>query len=112
MLKGLVIGLGILIVLSLGAVVVGVVRTIGDLDRPDDANRIADAGLGGFDTSRIVLPPGGRLIDVVAAGDRVLLRLGSGDGTERIVVLDLASGARLGTIVVAPEAGAGGEAAR
>lgn len=103
-LKGLVIGLGILIVLGLGAVAVGVVRTIGDLGRSGPPAGGAGAAPGRFDTSHIALPPGARLIDVAAAGDRVLLRLGLADGTARIVVVDLNSGARLGTIELSPAA--------
>ena len=46
------------------------------------------------------LPPGTAVVAMEVAGERLILRARLPGGAERIIILDLASGARLGTILV------------
>ena len=46
------------------------------------------------------MPRGGRIVDMIAEGGRLFVRLETSAGTPRIVVLDTATGARLGTFEV------------
>lgn len=52
----------------------------------------------GFGTQELTLPTGSRIVERVAEGDRLILRLRLRDGGPQIVILDMASGARLGTV--------------
>ena len=105
MLKRVVIGLGVLIVISLAVIVWGVARNAGRMMSGDAAPALsypAAAPRGGFGEVPVDVPSGSRLMGVTAAGERGLLRLRLRDGSEKVVVVDLGTGAVLGTLVVAP----------
>lgn len=84
-LKVLVGVMGVLIVLGVGAIVYGIATRL-DLSRP-----------AGFD-GKVELPAGARILDMTASGDRLVLRVALADGSERLVVVDLARGRQLGAL--------------
>lgn len=51
-----------------------------------------------FGTQALALPEGSRILEMVAEGDRLILRLRLRDGGSQIVILDMVSGRRLGTL--------------
>ncbi len=103
-LKAVVTTLGLLIVLSLGIVAYGVARKF--TGPPETAAVTAAATAvaqpAEFGDVRIDIPPGARLAVSETVGNRLLLHFDMADGSRRIVVIDLASGRRLGTLLVAP----------
>lgn len=88
-LKLLVVVMGILIVLGVGLLFYGL------------ATRLEPLRGAGFADGRVELPAGGHIIEMAAAGDRVVLRVGLADGAERLVVVDIARGRALGTVLLA-----------
>jgi hypothetical protein len=84
-LKVLVAAMGVLIVLGVAAIVYGIATRL-DLGRP--------VALDG----RIELPAGGRILDMTASGDRLVLRVALPDASERLIVVDLARGRQLGAL--------------
>ncbi len=102
-LKALVIGMAILIVV--GTVVIAVM-----LARRSGSDGEAASGATGGSAAvtprrRIALPAGARVIETALDGDRVALRIALANGTERLVIIDIRTGRRLGTLDLAPEAG-------
>jgi hypothetical protein len=96
-LKALVIFLGVLIVG--GVVVIGVTiyeRASAPSDEPALADVPTAVGATGFGVRRVGLPQGADVIDAVAAGNRLILVIALPEGAQRVIVLDLASGAELG----------------
>jgi hypothetical protein len=55
-----------------------------------------------FGAATLTIPAGATVAETVAAGDRVVLRLILADGAQRLLVVDPASGALLGTIDLRP----------
>ena len=92
-LKALVIVMGVLIVAGLAVVVATI------------ASRSSGGGgdTAGFGVARIAIPPGATVVGTTATGQRLVVRLRLADGTARLVVIDPATGQRLGTIDLAPE---------
>jgi hypothetical protein len=109
-LKALVIGMGILIVVGTVVMAVMLARRSG----PDgEAAGAAPAAANGGSAAvvarrRIVLPAGARVVETVLDGDRVALRIALANGAERVVIIDIRTGRRLGTLDLAPEGGGGG----
>jgi hypothetical protein len=111
-LKGLVVGLGILIVIGFVLLIYGFYTsfTNPDFKVMADKSNEASAPAGeranprprSFGEVRISLPDGCTLIEMRPDGDRLYLRTGPTGLCERIVVVDPASGEVLGTIVVKP----------
>lgn len=71
------------------------------------AGRIARSGRAApaehpFATTALDLPHGARIEAITAAPNRLILQLAMPDGESRLVVVDLATGARLGTIELRP----------
>ena len=56
---------------------------------------------GGFRTE--VAVPAGELMDVTAGGGQIVLRYRTGDGTERLVLVDQATGRAAGTVTLVPQ---------
>lgn len=92
--------LGIAIVVMLGIIIVTAInRMTGGVGEPETAtsdpapadNAAWRAGLG--------IAPGERLLSITMDGGRVLAVIGDGEGPRRAVVLDAASGRRLGEVV-------------
>jgi hypothetical protein len=50
----------------------------------------------------IDLPAGARVIATEAVGERLIVRIGLAEGGEALILIDLRSGARLGTIELKP----------
>jgi len=101
-LKALVIGMGVLIVVG----VIGLAVAI--FQRAQVLNEVgvepASAPLSkSFGVRRLGLPTGAEVIETVADGDRLLLRVRSQDGSQRIVSIDLVTGETLGTFLLGPE---------
>jgi flagellar basal body-associated protein FliL len=88
--KILVTAMGVVIVVGFG-VVAAVIA--GRLSRREPANT-AHA----FAASSIDLPRGARIEAMTATADRLVLDLALPDGGRRIIIVDLATGSRLGTI--------------
>lgn len=110
-LKALVIFMGVVIVI--GVAVVGVtiynrMNRLGEAAPTSEAPSAApsaavtDVPLPAFGDMSVKLPEGCRVIEMVPAGDRLLLRLGSLPRCNRILVVDLATGTQLGSIDLAP----------
>jgi hypothetical protein len=111
-LKGLVVGLGILIVIGFVLLIYGfytsftnpsfkVMAKKGN-EASAPAGKPATPRPGSFGEVRISLPDGCTLIEMRTDGDRLYLRTGPIGLCERIVVVDPDSGEVLGTFVVKP----------
>ena len=117
-LKGLVLGMGILIFIILGVIAVTLYNRAaepegipegGPEDGPEGGpgktagvagNKLAGPSLPAFGTARLGLPAGAALLGMDADGGRLLLRARHADGGEWIHVVDLATGTTLGRIEV------------
>ncbi len=121
-LKGLVIGMGVLIVIGMAVFAYGLYQKITDPEftffaaEPGDgapASASASASApppapapappgAAFGTIAVPLPEGCVLARVIPEGDRLYLRIGPAGRCERVVVVDVATGSVLGTIAVQP----------
>ncbi len=100
-LKAFVIGMAILLTVGVVVVVVAIVQRAGEVGGPAPATASSPApvaALPGFDKARLVLPAGAEIVDMVAEGERLVLRLKLAGGGERLIILDMASGRALGTV--------------
>lgn len=102
--KGLVIGLGALIVLSFVLLFYGFITNIaGTEEEPASAVAVAPPPpQPGFGTARLVLPAGCNVVDMRPDGSRLYLRTGPVGLCERIIVIDTGTGTELGTIQITP----------
>ncbi len=89
-LKILVVGLGVMIVVTF-AVLVAVIA--GRLSR-GGANSVARS----FAPATLDLPRGARIETMAAGADRLVLELALPEGGRQLVIVDMATGARLGVI--------------
>lgn len=110
-LKGLVVGLGMLIVISFGLLLYGFVTKMGGFggttqpEAPATASDVAStpaAPVAGFGVARVALPEGCHVEEMRPDGGRLYLRLGPQGTCERIIVVDATSGRRLGDIRLEP----------
>lgn len=109
-LKALVIFMGVVIVIGVAVVGVTIYNRMNRLgetapaEAPVDSQAAAppaapaDQTLPAFGDMSVKLPEGCRVVEMVPAGDRLLLRLGSLPRCNRILVVDLATGGLLGSI--------------
>lgn len=95
--KAVVAVMTLLLVAGLGLLGWGLSNQTGKAKRP------APSSGEGFGTVAVPLPAGARVEQVLAVGDRLVLRL-TGTGPERLLVLDPASGTVAGGFELAPEA--------
>lgn len=114
-LKALVIVMGVLIVVGTTIVVVTIynrMQTLGETAPPAATATVAPAPtpaeatagpLPSFGDVRVALPDGCRVVEMTPAGERLLLRLGSIARCNRILVVDLGTGALLGSVELAPQ---------
>ena len=102
-LKGVVIGMGILIVIGMGLLVYGLVRQVDGLDGASASPASnAETPRTAFGEIDIPLPAGCRIAEMRPADSHLFLRL-EGDGDcGRILVIDLPSGSELGRINLRP----------
>lgn len=111
-LKALVILMAILIAAGAGLVAVTLYkRTTVHLEATETAPAAAEktatekpagAEKRGFGTQHIALPEGAHLDDVTTSGNRMILKLRLADGSPRLIVVDLDSGATLGEFDFGP----------
>jgi hypothetical protein len=107
-LKSLVIGLGILIVVSIGLLGWGMYTKL-STPRGDDAAtgsassaNVAPAVPPAFGEVRLSVPAGCSIVEMRPSADRLFLRLGPAGACERIIMLDTASGKVVGSVLVTP----------
>ena len=99
-LKALVIFLGVLILIAAGVVGVTIYkRATGKIEAAVGA---APKAKQSFGKQTVALPPGARLEDASASAGRLILRLRLADGTPRLLLYDLETGAALGEVDFAP----------
>jgi hypothetical protein len=91
-LKALVAVMGIMIV---AGVAVLAATIVGRFSHSDNAPQT-------FEAAPIDIPRGARIETMSAVSDRLVLDLVLADGTRQLVVIDLASGKKLGTIPLRP----------
>ena len=98
-LLALVIIMGVLIVVG----VVVVIATI--VNRMSGGNATADsAALTPFAAVDLPIPPGCEVKETTATDDRLILRLGSGERCNQLLIVELATGRLLGTLKLVPNA--------
>ena len=110
-LKLVVVGLGVLIVISIGLLGWGFYTKLKRVDPADGASAVAPPLAGSapfqapaaaaFGEVHFPLPPGCTAVEMRPAGDRLYVRTGPTGLCERIIVFD-GAGRLLGSIVLAP----------
>ena len=90
MLKGLIIVMGVLIVAGLAVVAVTITGRMG--------GSAPKSGKAGFGASALAIGPGCSIVETRLAGERLLVRTDGGAGCPRIHIVDVATGAVLGTL--------------
>ena len=105
-LKGLVVGLGILIIVGFLVLVYGFYVKLSDPDfKPfkDSEDPPAEEELvGPVQDLKLDLEPGCNVVDMRPEGTRLLLRTGPTGLCERIIIIDMRTMKTLGTIFVRP----------
>jgi hypothetical protein len=97
-LLALVIIMGVLIVIGSVVVVVTIAnRMSGSKDDVAESKAVV------FGTADLPVPAGCQVIETVATDDRLILRLGSGERCNQLLIVDLASGRHLGTVRLTPQ---------
>ena len=94
-LKILVVVMGVLIVIGVAALIAGIA---GKLSRDRSGTSVERP----FATTAIDIPRGARIEAMTASQNRLILELVLPDGERQLLVVDLATGARLGTIALRP----------
>jgi hypothetical protein len=90
-LKILVVVMGVMLVVGFVALIVGIAGRMSRSGHPPATARV-------FAARPIDIPRGARIETMTAGGDRLVVGLELADGNRQLVIIDLASGARLGTI--------------
>jgi hypothetical protein len=88
--------MGIVLVVGFAALIVAIAARVSHRRPEATANHP-------LATTPIEIPRGARVEAMTAASDRLLLDLVLPDGDREIVLIDLATGARLGTIELRPQ---------
>ena len=104
-LKILVIVLGVLILAGVAVIITTIVNRAQSGSRGGEpvAAAVEPAAPAAFGERSLDLPAGAKIESMVAEGDRLILRLRLKDGAESLVVVDLATGRRLGILRVETE---------
>lgn len=97
-LVALVIIMGVFIVVGLVVVVVTIAKR---LDGGETAT-VASPAAASFGSVDLPVPPGCQVLEATAADERLILRLGSGERCNQVLIVDLASGRLLGTLQMVP----------
>jgi hypothetical protein len=84
-LKLLVVVMGVLIVVGIGVLVYALAARV-------------DVARAPYADAKLALPDGAKVLDMTAAGDRLVLRLALPDASERLLVVDLVRGRQVGTL--------------
>ena len=98
LLKAIVIGLGMAILAAMVAIVFAVGNLVGGGAPSPGAGNAAEA----FHAT-LAIPPDGRIVRILAAGDTVALHLEFGDGGQRILFVDPRTGETRGRLDLVPE---------
>lgn len=93
----LVIIMGVLIVAGLAVVVVTIASRSGGADRTASTRAAAK-----FATVDLPVPAGCEVMETTTADDRLILRLGSGDRCNQVLIIDMTTGRLLGTLRLVP----------
>jgi Family of unknown function (DUF6476) len=91
----LVVVMGVLIVIGFAALIAGIA---GKLSRDRPGANVERP----FGATAIDIPPGARIEAMTASPNRLILELALPSGERQLLVVDLATGARLGTIALRP----------
>lgn len=100
-LKTVVILMGLVIVAGFIFVAVTIYTRAGDGAGQTGAVRTGNFGAGDFRTEVVV--PAGELVEVTVGGGQIVLRYRAADGSERLVLVDQATGRRAGTVTLVPQ---------
>ena len=90
-LKALVIILGILIMIAFGFLAYGVATKFG-------SSKPTVAAEGAFAENRVALSAGARVVETTFGDGRIILRVVTPDGAEALVLIDAATGVRVGLV--------------
>jgi hypothetical protein len=99
-LKGLVIGMGALIVVGLTVVIVTVVKRQGS-DGPSALKSPVGVSVPighGFGEKRVQMPEGAKVVETIIDGIRLVVRLNLNDGGQALLLVDIGTGQRIGLI--------------
>jgi hypothetical protein len=96
-LVALVIIMGVLIVAGLVVVVVTIVNRMGGGGRTVDTHAAT-----AFAAADLPMPAGCQVMETTTADDRLILRLGSGERCNQVLIVDMATGKLLGTLRLVP----------
>ncbi len=97
-LKALVIVMAVLIAAGLTVLVVMVIKGAGQ-DTPESASRVPLAGAApGFGETGVALPPGAEILETSTGDGRIVLRIRQPDGARALLIIDAATGRRLGLV--------------
>ena len=90
-------------------IVAGFVVIAAEIARRMSTPNAARSPAGAFSTTafseRIALPPGGRVVSMTAAGDRLVVHVETQGGPSAAYIIDPRNGALLGTVEFPPGAG-------
>lgn len=96
-LKGVVIGLGVLIVISFGLLIYGFYMKITD----PGFSVVKSDGDDATEPSRIFIPSGCAVVEMAPDGERMYLRLGGESGAcSAILIVDMATGREVGSFKI------------
>lgn len=103
LLKASVIIMGILIVIGMTILLATVIKRYGEGDTATAAGPSSSAGLSapverGFGERAVSIPKGAEPLETRLDGSRLVVRLRLADGTSALLILDAASGEKLGLI--------------
>ena len=90
-LKALVIILGILILIAFGFLAYGVATKFG-------GSKPRVAAQGSFSENWVALSAAARVVETTFGGGRIILRVVTPDGAEALVLIDAATGVRVGLV--------------
>ncbi|HTO80923.1 MAG TPA: hypothetical protein VMQ73_01755 [Methylomirabilota bacterium] len=96
-LLALVIGMGVLIV-------VGTVMVVATIANRVMGSAVPKAASPGFGSADVAVPAGCQVVETVPATDRLVLRLGTGERCNQVIIVDLATGRLLGRLNLVPAA--------
>ena len=96
-LKILIVVMGILLVGGLATLIAVIAKRVADR-QPSSAATAPVAVPAPFAAAPVELPAGSRLEAMAVGADRLVLHIALVDGNRELLVIDLASGRRLGTI--------------
>ncbi|NKB19545.1 MAG: hypothetical protein GKS01_03270 [Alphaproteobacteria bacterium] len=100
-LKGLVIGMGVLIVVGLTVVIVTVIKRYdgGDNSKAVKSPAVVSVPVEhGFGEKRIQVPKGAKITETILEGKRLIVRLELSDGAQAFLLIDVNTGQRIGLI--------------